>query len=72
MCTQHKGGKSNCGDHCNNSVCKCPASCNISFFNPLFNFSFDGVIALESSLFSSCETPVSKGFVSIWLIPKIG
>lgn len=71
MCTHQQSKKNHCGNDCNNALCKCPTNSNTSFFYSN-SFSFNRVKVEVVQPFSSFETNISKGFYSIWLIPKIG
>lgn len=64
-------GSKKCSGKCKNPLCKCPTSNpNPTLLNQQ-EFSFLRLKDFNSILFSSHETTVSKGFQSIWLIPKI-
>lgn len=71
MCTHQQSKKNHCGNDCNNALCKCPTNSNTSFFYSN-SFSFDRVKVEVIQSFLPFETNISKGFYSIWLIPKIG
>lgn len=63
---------SDCGKDCNSLLCKCSVSSGFSLFLT-HSLSLKHPFKTHSELvFSSYETTVSKGFYSIWLIPKIG
>ncbi len=64
----HKG----CGGKCGRSKCTCPSVINAFTFTSEFNlknitinFSFD------KEKYFNAKTFISKGFYSLWLIPKI-
>lgn len=68
----HFCGSKTCDGKCKDPLCKCPVS-NVT--PTLVNRQDLKFLKLEDFnfiSFSSYETPVSKGFLSIWLIPKIG
>lgn len=70
-CEHKKSEENHCGNDCSNTLCKCPTNSNISFFYSN-SFSFTKVKVNVSHSFLNDETNISKGFYSIWLIPKIG
>lgn len=70
-CSHEQSKKKHCGNDCNNALCKCPTNSNTSFFYSN-NFSFGKAKVTITLSFSNYETNISKGFYSIWLIPKIG
>lgn len=70
-CTHQQNKKNHCGNDCNNALCKCPTNSNTSFFYSN-SFSFRKVKVDVTHSFLQYETNISKGFYSIWLIPKIG
>lgn len=65
-------GSKKCPGKCNNPLCKCP----VSNLNPTLpnrqDFNFLKLEAFSPVSFLAYESAVSKGFQSIWLIPKIG
>lgn len=65
-------GSKKCPGKCKNPFCKCPTSNPSPTVLNQENFNFFKLKEFNTSSFSSYETPVSKGFHSIWLIPKIG
>lgn len=69
VCSHDK--RNHCGNDCNNGLCKCPTNSNSSFYYST-NFTFKSVKTVIETSFSHYETNISKGFYSIWLIPKIG
>lgn len=71
VCEHKKSEKNHCGNDCSNALCKCPTNSNISFFYSN-SISFTKVKVNVSHSFLIDETNISKGFYSIWLIPKIG
>lgn len=70
-CTHQQNKKNHCGNDCNNALCKCPTNSNTSFFYSN-SFSFGKTKVYVTPSFLNYETNISKGFYSIWLIPKIG
>lgn len=70
-CSKDKDGKG-CNDNCGNSGCGCP-SINFSTILPFVsdirinNFSPE----LENQKYSSLNTYQSKGFLFLWLRPKV-
>lgn len=65
-------GSKKCPGKCNNPLCKCPASNLNPTLPDRHDFSFLTVEVFSPVSFLTYESAVSKGFQSIWLIPKIG
>ena|ERR1700750_95526 len=65
-------GSKTCNGKYNSPLCKCPVSnLNPTIFNK-HDFNFLKLKNFNFISFSPYETAISKGFLSIWLIPKIG
>lgn len=71
-CSHQNNKKNHCGNDCNNMLCKCPTNCNTTFFHSNSFTFIKSVQPIIETSFSNEESSVSKGFYSIWLIPKIG
>ena len=64
--------KDNCHGKCKDPFCKCPSlNSNLTIFS-VQDFNFLKSFASIYTSFPLYETNISKGFLSIWLIPKIG
>jgi hypothetical protein len=71
VCGSKREG-SNCHGKCKDPLCKCPSSkTSLTLFSQQ-DFNFLKLSLFIRTSFSPYETNISKGFLSIWLIPKIG
>lgn len=70
-----KDGKS-CASNCEQSCCSCSATSSSSAFNlvaeTIFKNSNFNYLVDKETQFSYVSRAISDGFLSIWLIPKIG
>ena len=66
----------NCSNTCEQSCCNCATSSASSSFNFTTEASFKNTnpqfFLIKETQFSYIAKPISDGFLSIWLIPKIG